>query len=158
MLKTIGIILVSIALGAAGFLYAAWAKKRLNALEEALRAVGLLKGQVAHLLQPLGEAIRTLAPQNALLKHLAEAGCPLSGDALNEALSGAGLVKPESDILMRLFAAIPQLPAGQTGPFDAAAEQLSSQIAMQQKAVQQGGSLYPKLGLLAAFAAFLLLI
>ena len=158
MLKIIGIALVTAALGASGFFYAAWAKKRLRALENALSAVRLIKGQVTHLLLPLGEAIRALAPQNPLLSNLAAAGCPLSGEALEAELARAGLGKTERDILIQLFCAVPLLPAGQIGPFDAAAEQLSAQIAMQQKAVQQGGALYPKLGLLAAFAVFLLLI
>ena len=73
-------------------------------------------------------------------------------------LARAGLGKAQIAALEALFAAIPSLPAGQSAPFDAAREQLSLQLAAQRKAVGQGAVLYPRLGILAGLAAFVLLV
>lgn len=158
LIKVIGISLVAVGLSSAGFVYASYSKKRLHAMESALTAVGLLKGQVTHLLLPLSIAVISLASQNKMLLSLADAGCPMGGLELEKALINFGLGKPECECIANLFAAIPSLAAGQTGAFDAASEQLTAMIAQQSKSVQQGGTLYPKLGLLAGFTAFLLLI
>lgn len=158
MLKTVGIAMVTTGLCAAGFLYASYAKKRLKALEDALAAVELLKGQVIYLLAPLPIAIEHLSGQNALLKRLADARCFTGGEEMAQILAHMGMNRPEMDCFQGLMQAVPLLGAGQSGPFETAAEQLTALIAQQKKIVQRDGVLYPKLGLLAGFTAFLLLI
>lgn len=158
MLRLTGILLVSVSLGAAGFVCSAAQMRRLRATEDALHAVELLQGQILRLLQPLAQAVDALAPQNPLLQRLSQTRCILRGEALRTELSHAGLGHAQIDALQRLFQAIPQLSSGQNAPFEAVREQLSLQLALQKKAVDRGAALYPKLGLLAGLAAFLILI
>ena len=158
MLRLTGAALVAAALCAAGFVWAGMESRRLRATEQAVNAVELLRGQVVLLLQPLDAAVAALAQQNALLKRIADAGCPVQDEALRAELARAGLGKAQIAALEALFAAIPSLPAGQSAPFDAAREQLSLQLAAQRKAVGQGAALYPRLGILAGLAAFVLLV
>lgn len=158
MLRLTGAALVAAALCAAGFVWAGMENRRLRAAEQAVNAVELLRGQVVLLLQPPDAAVAALARQNALLKRLADAGCPAQGEALRAELARAGLGRAQIAVLEALFAAIPSLPAGQSAPFDAAREQLSLQLAAQRKAVGQGAALYPRLGILAGLAAFALLV
>lgn len=158
MLRLTGIALLCAALSAAGFLYIAAEKRKVDALQEALYAVKLLRIEVTRLLLPPGRAIAALAGQNKLLKQLHEAGCPLEGEALRSALLRFGLGKEEAAYLEALFVAWPRLSAGQSAPFDAAEEQLNQRLIQRKKALEQNAALYPKLGVLAAAAAFLLLI
>ena len=60
--------------------------------------------------------------------------------------------------LEALFTAWPRMGAGQSAPFDAAEEQLNQRFMQRKKALEQDAVLYPKLGVLAAAAALLLLI
>ena len=158
MLRLTGAALVAAALCAAGFVWAGIEGKRLRALEQAAHAVELLRGQVVLLLQPLDASILALAPQNVLLKRLADAGCPIQGEELRAELTRAGLGKAQIAAMEALFSAIPSLPAGQSAPFDAAQEQLNLQLAAQRKAFNQSMALYPRLGILAGIAAFVLLV
>ena len=130
MLKQLGACLVALALGALGFWWIAREHARLDALEDALRAVRLLRAQVEHLRLPLREAVESLRGQCRLADALWEAGCPLGGEALAAAL-----------------------PAGETGPFDSAQAQLRELRDLKRAALDQSAALYPRLGLLAAFAA-----
>ena len=91
MLKQLGACLVALALGALGFWWIAREHARLDALEDALRAVRLLRAQVEHLRLPLPEAVESLRGQCRLADALWEAGCPLGGEALETALRAAGL-------------------------------------------------------------------
>ena len=158
MLRLTGIALLCAALSAAGFLYIAAEKRRVDALQEALYAVKLLRVEVTRLLLPPGRAVAALSDQNQLLKQLHEAGCPLEGEKLHSALLRFGLGKEEAACLEALFTAWPRMGAGQSAPFDAAEEQLNQRFMQRKKALEQGAVLYPKLGVLAAAAAFLLLI
>ena len=158
MLRMLGIGLIVAGLGASGFVYAAYARQRLRALEDAQSAVSLLAAEISLMQRPLCQAIENLAQQNTLLSALAQEGCPTQGEALDRVLRRLGLDAGGRATLQRLFSAIPTLSAGQTAPFDLATQQLAAAQAMQKKALQQGASLYPKLGLLAAFTALLLLV
>ncbi len=158
MLKLTGAALVAAALSTAGFVWAGMESRRLRATEQAVNAVELLRGQVVLLLRPLDAAISILSTQNALLARLADAGCIIQGEALRAELARAGLGKAQIAVMESLFEAIPSLPAGQGAPFDAAREQLNLQLAAQRKAVGQGAALYPRLGILAGLAAFVLLV
>ena len=93
-----------------------------------------------------------------MLKQLHEAGCPLEGEELHSALLRFGLGKEETACLEALFTAWPRMGAGQSAPFDAAEEQLNQRFMQRKKALEQDAVLYPKLGVLAAAVAFLLLI
>ncbi|MGN1249791.1 MAG: hypothetical protein ACI4XW_06890, partial [Candidatus Spyradocola sp.] len=106
----------------------------------------------------LDAAILALAPQNALLKRLADAKCPMQGEKLRAELTRAGLGRAQIAAMEALFSAIPSLPAGQSAPFDAAQEQLNLQLEAQRKALNQSMALYPRLGILAGIAAFVLLV
>ena len=130
----------------------------MDALQEALYAVKLLRVEVTRLLLPPGRAVAALSDQNQLLKQLHEAGCPLEGEELHSALLRFGLGKEEAACLEALFTAWPRMGAGQSAPFDAAEEQLNQRFMQRKKALEQDAVLYPKLGVLAAAAAFLLLI
>lgn len=158
MLRLTGAALVAAALCAGGCVWAGMESRRLRAAELAVQAVELLRGQVVVLLQPLDAALAALAQQNALLKHLADAGSPAQGEALREELARAGLGKAQIAALEALLAAIPSLPAGCGAPFDAAREQLCLQLDAQRKAMGQCAALYPRLGILAGLAAFVLLV
>ena len=57
MLRLTGIALLCAALSAAGFLYIAAEKRRVDALQEALYAVKLLRVEVTRLLLPPGRAV-----------------------------------------------------------------------------------------------------
>lgn len=158
MLRLTGAALVAAALCAAGFVWVSMEGRRLRATEQAVGAVELLRGQVVLLLQPLDAAIAALAPQNALLERLRDAGCPIQREKLRAELARAGLGKAQIAAIEALFSAIPSLPAGQGAPFDAAREQLNLQLTAQRKAMGQGAALYPRLGILAGIAAFILLV
>ena len=157
MLKQLGACLVALALGALGFWWIAREHARLDALEDALRAVRLLRAQVEHLRLPLREAVESLCGQCRLADALWEAGCPLGGEALEAALRAAGLQKDAAQIVQALLCAV-TLPAGETGPFDSAQEQLRELRDLKRAALDQSAALYPRLGLLAAFAALVLLL
>ncbi|MGI5884896.1 MAG: hypothetical protein ACOX83_08035 [Candidatus Spyradocola sp.] len=158
MLKQVGACLVALALGALGFWWIAREHKRLDALEDALRAVRLLRAQVEHLRLPIREAVESLHGQCRLADVLFDAGCPLEGESLSTALRTAGLSGEAARILKALFAAVPMLSAGDTGPFDSALEQLRELRDLKRAALDQSAALYPRLGLLAAFAALILLL
>ena len=64
MLRLTGIALLCAALSAAGFLYIAAEKRRVDALQEALYAVKLLRVEVTRLLLPPGRAVAALSDQN----------------------------------------------------------------------------------------------
>lgn len=158
MLKLIGILLISASFSAAGFVVSMMQTRALRAARDALHAVELLQSRIVHLLEPLPQAIETLAPQNPLLHRLYASNCTQSPNKIRAALKSANLSPVQIDVLMRLFQAIPHLCAGQTAPFDTAKEQLSLQIQQLQQTVPQRTALYPRLGLLAGLAAFLILI
>lgn len=158
MLKQLGACLVALALGALGFWWIAREHARLDALEDALRAVRLLRAQVEHLRLPLREAVESLRGQCRLADALWGAGCPLGGEALEAALRAAGLQKDAAQVVQALLRAVPTLPAGETGPFDSAQEQLRELRDLKRAALDQSAALYPRLGLLAAFAALVLLL
>ena len=103
MLKQLGACLVALALGALGFWWIAREHARLDALEDALRAVRLLRAQVEHLRLPLREAVESLCGQCRLADALWEAGCPLGGEALAAALRAAGLQKDAAQIVPALL-------------------------------------------------------
>lgn len=97
MLKQLGACLVALALGALGFWWIAREHARLDALEDALRAVRLLRAQVEHLRLPLREAVESLRGRCRLADALWEADCPLGGEALEAALRAAGLQGRRAD-------------------------------------------------------------
>lgn len=158
MLKHLGAMLIALALGALGFLYVAREHARLDALEDALRAVRLLRAQVLRLRLPLCEALSSLRGQCRLADVLCRAGCPADGEPLRAALRSAHLPPEAVRALVLLLRAVPALPAGESGPFDSALDQLQEMRDCRRAALSQSAALYPRLGLLAAAAALILLL
>ena len=158
MLKTIGMILLTLGLCGAGFAYTACRQNQLRSAQNALEAVRLLKGQVEFLHLPLREAIASLKSRNLLLMGPYPNGTPLGEGRLEQTLKELRLGRADRESLLTLFKAVPMLPAGETAPFDQAIRELEESVALQKAALQQNGTLYPKLGLLAGMTILLLMI